>query len=150
MGCYEGGGWVAGEAEDGSGDGIAVGRKRRGGRGSGGVFEDDGGEGAGFARFHGHAAEMDGAAEGTLDGRFEEVEFAHGDAARGYDDVDGAEGEAEVGFEGAGSVLGRGRVWLDDGDDGWGWLDAVEMRMDGLLTCLWRYRDPRLGSPNLG
>ena len=84
---HEGGGRVAGQAEDEFCDGVA-----------GGVLEGHGGEGAGFAGLHGDAAEADGAAEGALDGRFEEVELAHGDAARGHDDVDGAEGGAEMLF----------------------------------------------------
>lgn len=81
VGRDERGGGVAGEAEDGFGGGVA-----------GGGFEGDGGEGGGFAGLHGDAAEVDGAAEGAFDGRLEEVELAHGDAARGHDDVDGAEG----------------------------------------------------------
>lgn len=92
VGRHEGRGRVAGEAEDWFDGWVA-----------GGGFEGDGGEGGGFAGLHGHAAEVDGAAEGALDGGFEEVELAHGDAARGHDDVDGAEGASEVLFEGAGS-----------------------------------------------
>ena len=46
-------------------------------------FEGHGREGGGFAWFHGYAAEVDCAAEGALDGGFQEVELAHGDAAGG-------------------------------------------------------------------
>lgn len=49
---------------------------------------------------------MDFAVEAALDGGFEEVQFAHGDAAGGEDDVDGLEGGAEGGFEGGGAVEG--------------------------------------------
>ena len=69
----------------------------------GGGFEGDGGEGGWFAGLHGDAAEVDCAAEGALDRGFEEVEFAHGDAACGDDYGDGAEGRADGGFEGAGA-----------------------------------------------
>ena len=71
---------IAGQAEDEFGGGVA-----------GGVLERHGGERAGFAGLHGNAAEVDGAAEGALDGRFQQVQFAHGDPARGHDDVHGAE-----------------------------------------------------------
>lgn len=67
MGRDERGGGIAGQAEDEFGDWVA----------GGGCFERDGGEGGGFAGFHGDAAEVDGAVEGTFDGWFEEVEFAH-------------------------------------------------------------------------
>ncbi len=62
--------------------------------------EGDGGEGGGFAGFHGDAAEMDGAVEGAFEGGFQEVEFAHGDAAGGDEEVDGGEGGEEAVFEG--------------------------------------------------
>ena len=84
---HERGGRVAGQAEDELGDGVAD-----------VVLEGHGGEGAGFSGLHGDAAEADGAAEGALDGGFEEVELAHGDAAGGHDDVDGAEGGSETLF----------------------------------------------------
>ena len=87
VGCHKRGGRVAGQAEYEFCDGVA-----------GVVLEGHGGEGAGFAGLHGDAAEADGAAEGALDGGFEEVELAHGDAARGHDDVDGAEGGSEMLF----------------------------------------------------
>ena len=59
VGCHEGGGGIAGQAEDKFGGGVA-----------GGVFEGHGGEGAGFPGLHGDTAEVDGAAEGALDCRF--------------------------------------------------------------------------------
>lgn len=61
-------------------------------------FNGDAGKGGGFTRFHAHAAEVDGPAEGTLDRGFQEVELAHGDAAGGYEDVGFAEGGAKEGF----------------------------------------------------
>ena len=91
---------IAGQAEDEFGDGVA-----------GGVLERHGGERAGFPRLHGNAAEVDGAAEGALDGRFQEVQLAHGDAARGHDDVHGAESAAEMLFERAGSGDVGGGDW---------------------------------------
>lgn len=127
VGRHEGGGRVAGEAEDEFGGGVA-----------GGGFEGDGGEGGGFAGLHGDAAEVDGAAEGALDGRFEEVELAHGDAARGHDDVDGAEGASQVLFERAGSGGSLLEVWAEK-----------RFRKGMIFTCLWRYRDLLLGSPSL-
>lgn len=90
------------QRDDGGGRVSREGEDEAGLAGAGGRFEGDGGEGGGFAGFHGHAAEVDGAAEGALDGRFEEVEFAHGDAACGDDDGHAAEGGAERGFEIAG------------------------------------------------
>ena len=93
---------VSGEGEDGF-------RGARGGRR--GVLRGDSGEGGGFAGLHVDAAEVDGAAEGALDGGLEEVEFAHGDAAGGDDDVDAGEGGAEGGFEGAGSKGVSGVGW---------------------------------------
>ena len=93
------GGRVAGEGENETGLRVA----RVG-------FAGDGGESGRFARFHRHAAEMDGPAEGALDGRFEQVELAHGDAAGGDDDVDAAHGCAQSFFEGAGRVGGDAQV----------------------------------------
>ena len=83
-----------------------------------GRFNRNGGESGRFAGLHGDAAEVDCAAEGTLEGGFEEVELAHGDAAGGYEDVDGAEGGAEGGFQGVGSVgkVTEGLVGVI-----WGW-----------------------------
>ena len=83
MGCHERGGGIAGQAEDEFGGGVA-----------GGVFEGHGGECAGFPGLHGDAAEVDGAAEGALDCRFQQVQLAHGDSARGHDDVHAAESAA--------------------------------------------------------
>ena len=40
-------------------------------------FLKSAGEGGGFTGFHGDAAEVEGSAEGALDGGLEEVEFAH-------------------------------------------------------------------------
>lgn len=71
--------------------------------GAGVGFDRDGGESGRFAGFHGYAAKVDGAAELALEGWFEEVEFAHADAAGGDDDVDFAGCVAEGLFEGAGS-----------------------------------------------
>lgn len=68
------------------------------------VFQWDCGKGGRLAGLHVYAAEVDGAAEGALDGGFQEVEFAHGDAAGGDDDVDFAKGVAEGLFKGSGSV----------------------------------------------
>lgn len=92
---------------------------------AGGSFDGDGGEGGGLAGFHGHAAEVDGAAEGAFDGGFEEVEFAHGDAAGGYYDVDVAEGEAEGFFEGVGSVVDGISEWLGSCKDGCSYLSLA-------------------------
>lgn len=83
VGCHERGGRIAGQAE-----------YEFGGWGAGIVFDGYGGEGGGFAGLHGDATEVDGAAEGALDGGFEEVQLAHGDSARGDDDVYVAEGES--------------------------------------------------------
>lgn len=91
----DGAGRVTGERED---DGGAV-------AGAGlAVFEGDRGEGGWFAGFHRDAAEVDGAAEGALDGWFEQVELAHGDTAAGDDEVDATERAAQGVFEGAGSA----------------------------------------------
>ena len=98
MGRHECGGGIAGQAEDEFGGGVA-----------GGVLERHGGERAGFPGLHGNAAEVDGAAEGALDGRFQEVQLAHGDPARGHDDVYAAESVSEMLFEGAGSGEVSGR-----------------------------------------
>lgn len=84
----EGGGGVAGEGEDHTGVWGAV----------GGFEEGDGGEGARFSRLHSDTAEVDGPAEGAFDGGFEEVEFAHGDAAGGDDDVGLLHARLEAGF----------------------------------------------------
>ena len=106
---HERGRRVAGQAED-----------EFFGRSAGVVLEGHGGEGAWLAGLHGHAAEADGAAEGALDGRLEEVELAHRDPARGHDDVDVAEGAPKVLFEGAGSVgervVGFGCFWRGGSD----------------------------------
>lgn len=82
-----------------------------------GVFERHGGEGGGFAWFHGDTAKVDGAAEGALDGGFEEVELAHGGTACGYNDGGEAEGRSEGGFKGCGAGE---RVMGVNGFDGLG------------------------------
>lgn len=63
------------------------------------------GEGGGFAWFHGYAAKVDGSAQRALERGFEEIEFAHADAAGGDDDIYFAGCVAEGLFEGAWSVL---------------------------------------------
>jgi hypothetical protein len=50
---------------------------------------------------------VDSPIETALDGGFEQVQFAHGDAAGGEEDVDCLEGEAEGGFEGVWTVVDR-------------------------------------------
>ena len=91
--CYKSRGRVAGQGEYEPGGWVA-----------GNSFERDGGEGGRLARFHGYAAKVDSSAEGALDGGFEQVKLAHGDAACGYDDVDSTHGVAEGVFESAWSV----------------------------------------------
>jgi len=114
---HEGRGRVAGEGEDEARHAAAV---AGGGGGGGRRFEGHGGEGGGLAGLHGHAAEVDGAAETSLDGRFEQVQFAHGGPTGGDDYRDAKEGRAEGAFEVGGPVV-RGLVWLAGG---WGWCDG--------------------------
>lgn len=105
-----------------------------------GIFKRYGGEGGGFAWFHGDAAKVDGAAKGALDGGFKEVEFAHGGAACGYDDRGAAEGGAEGGFESAGA---REREGLLVG------LGAWVSGRGGWRTCLLRFPSRLLRNPIL-
>ena len=65
----------------------------------------DRGKGGRFARLHVDAAEMDCPAKRPLDGRLEEVKFAHRDAAAGYDYVNAGEGGTERFFESARSMI---------------------------------------------
>lgn len=95
---------------------------------SGIVFDGYGSESGGFAGLHVDAAEVDGATEGALNGGFEQIEFAHGYAARGYDNVAFAEGSAEDFFEFSRPVWGS-CVISDD------------VNGSGRLTCLKRSLD---------
>ena len=79
---------VSGEAKDESlGTSVSLDR-----------FEGNGGECSRFAGLHCKSAEMDGSAERALDGGFEEVKLAHGDATCGYNNVTAPESGAEGGF----------------------------------------------------
>lgn len=92
----DGGSGIARQGEDETAVGIAA-----------AVLERYRREGRRFAGLHGHAAEVDGPAERALDARFQQVQFAHGHAARGDDDVDGAERCAELRLD----VFGPGAGW---------------------------------------
>ena len=61
-------------------------------------FEGNRGESGRFAGLHCKSAEMDGSAERALDGGFQEVKLAHGDAACGYNNFTAPESGAEGGF----------------------------------------------------
>ena len=92
---------VAREREDALGDVVA-----------GVVFDRDCRKSGGLPRLHVYAAKVDCSTKGALNGGFEEVKFAHGDTARGYNHVAFAEGVAERLFEGTRSVAWLALAWF--------------------------------------